>query len=453
VPSATVIQINHTLPNYDSNYQHTGNGKAEITVSNPAGYTLDTRPQATAFFASRVWYAGIEEQQAASNIYFSQIIRDERDFGRCYQEADPTAEQINELVATDGGVIRIPEMGQVRRLVPTADSLVVFAENGVWIISGNSGYFTADSFSVRNVLRDSFSSPESVVVADGMPIFLTETGIFVLQQDKVTGYLSAQNISQGVIQRYLNDIPGPCLEKASGSYNPLSKTVVWTFSRDPSRPESHSEILHLDLRLQAFYRYTIDTSDPDMPAILGPGTCIETTDEDKKLQYFFACNQSGEWRVGWATFSNEALVDWEGVAATDYTAYLDTGYEIMGDLLNKKQATYVRTYFRRTEQNWVEGEDGIELDNPSSCTLQGRWHWANSGDFGRWSSKQEAYRLLRPYMPDGEPGPFNYGTDVISTKLKVRGKGTALSLHYESPPGKDCHILGWAVPFTSTTTA
>ena len=123
--------------------------------------TTDNRPTAVAFFSSRAWYAGVD-----SDIYFSQTLDEVGKVGNCYQEQDPTAEDLNELLATDGGVIPIPGIGNVLKLVPIDRSILVFASNGVWNISGGETNFTADSFSVDKVTSVGALGANSIVVAE-----------------------------------------------------------------------------------------------------------------------------------------------------------------------------------------------------------------------------------------------------------------------------------------------
>jgi hypothetical protein len=136
-----------------------------------------------------------------------------------------------------------------------------------------------------------------------------------------------------------------------------------------------------------------------------------------------------------------------------YLGYLLTGHELVGTSLSTKQAPWIVAYCKRTE-NFVEavGDDGgVEYDNPSSCVLQSRWDFSDSSASGKWGATQEVYRLQRPGILPVAGQPFDYGHEVIQTKSRLTGRGKALSLKFSSSPGKDCHILGWAIKFTGTT--
>src|SRR6478735_2677405 len=82
--------------------------------------TVTERPASCAFFGGRVFW-GVN-----STVYYSQLLTGRQKAGLCYQVADPTAENLSDLVATDGGVIPIPEISQIVRLVTHDASVLVF---------------------------------------------------------------------------------------------------------------------------------------------------------------------------------------------------------------------------------------------------------------------------------------------------------------------------------------
>ncbi|NIP67163.1 hypothetical protein GWN63_01340, partial [Candidatus Bathyarchaeota archaeon] len=84
-----------------------------------------------------MFYAGLRENELAGTIYFSQVLTDIDNAGLCHQSQDPTADQLNSKLATDGGTIEIPEGGLIYKLVVHERSLVVIADNGVWQIIGS----------------------------------------------------------------------------------------------------------------------------------------------------------------------------------------------------------------------------------------------------------------------------------------------------------------------------
>jgi hypothetical protein len=119
----------------------------------------------------------------------------------------------------------------------------------------------------------------------------------------------------------------------------------------------------------------------------------------------------------------------------------------MGDTMRNKTAQKLVTHFKRTELNAVDNGEGQAVpDNPSSCLMQTRWDWSDSGTSGKWSEEFQVYRP-RPYvLTIGEP--IDYGYDVITNKNTIPGKGRALSIKFRSDGDNDFLLYGWAIKFT-----
>lgn len=86
------------------------------------------------------------------------------------------------------------------------------------------------------------------------------------------------------------------------------------------------------------------------------------------------------------------------------------------------------------------------------CLVTAKWDWTFSDNAGRWSNPQQAYKPKRFHIATTASEPFNDGHGIRRSKLKIRGKGVALSIRYESQDGKDFQLLGWAIPFTADST-
>ena len=91
------------------------------------------------------------------------------------------------------------------------------------------------------------------------------------------------------------------------------------------------------------------------------------------------------------------------------------------------------------------------LSDINSCILKGKFDFAVTNATGHWTSQQEAYRLNALRMDNVNSVEGAYGFSVLETKNKVRGRGKALVLRFESSPGKDFELLGWGVPFEAET--
>lgn len=112
--------------------------------------------------------------------------------------------------------------------------------------------------------------------------------------------------------------------------------------------------------------------------------------------------------------------DWITVNAVgiDYTSYFTTGAKVHADGMRDFQSNYV-TVFSKHEFN-------------SSCRMHGRWDWSSSTASGEFSTPQQVYTN-------------RVGRDVQRRRLKVRGNGPALQMHFTSETGKPFNIIGWSI--------
>lgn len=102
-----------------------------------------------------------------------------------------------------------------------------------------------------------------------------------------------------------------------------------------------------------------------------------------------------------------------------------------------------------------------KLTKRSSCKVRSQWNWTNSVAAGKWSPFFQAYRLrMGPVVMSRSNGnetdevvELYTQYDVVTSKNKLRGRGRALSVHIETEPGKDCHILGWNLSLTGNSLA
>lgn len=418
------------------------------------------RPPTVSFFAGRVWYA------CNSTVYFSQVLDDKNKAGFCYQEADPTSEDISDLIDTDGGVIPIPEMAKAVRLVPMGAGILCFATNGIWFVTGGQGGFSATDLSVHKVNPIGTDSPDSIVEAEGQIFWWSKVGIMGMSQKTgmfgvIEGTFDRTNITEQTIQTFYNvDIPEESKKYAKGIYDPATNTVSWIF-RSATTPGRHlyDRILNLDLTLEAFYPYTLSSAGPYISDLFLTPTLNRLPDNteirETFVMYTVASPDETRYTFTFGYFRDNKFRDWysydeEGRA---YMSFIETGYELMEDAMRDKQAPYVWTYFRRTEKNFIPNSLGdFDADFPSSCFFQIRWDWASSNRSNKWSSKIQAYRHTRIPMFDEGDLAFDTGFPIVVTKNKARGSGKSIQFRFESDEiGKDFDLLGWAVPYSGNT--
>jgi len=467
-------------------------GTDRTSVSGISSLPLDQETNSittVASYAQRLFYSGINSIVSGGDsrspnysgyIFFTQVIQSQDQLGKCHQVADPTDPSINDLVASDGGSIQIPDATQIIKVVSSQSSLLVFAENGVWEVYGDTGGFIATSFQVSKVSPNGVSNPRSIVNVGGNFVYWSKAGIYLLSPDAGSGRFSAQSISLTSIQSLYLNIPDLGKNNCRGFYDEKENRVRWMYNDSPSYSTDnyinrYTKELVLDLTLQAWYTNTISSLASNSPAITDyievPGYAVSTSDStvevgpddvivtagttviitdtiltNRSSLFSFLVMRGSSFTI--SKYNSSSFTDWKTAGSgtgANYSSYIITGYELFNDLMRKKQAPYIFFYFSRTEDGFSTVGSSLLLDNPSSCLVQAQWNWANSANSGKWGNQFQAYRLLRNYIPTGAADTFDYGDSVIVTKNKLRGSGKCLSLKIESEAGKDMKLLGWGI--------
>lgn len=149
-------------------------------------------------------------------------------------------------------------------------------------------------------------------------------------------------------------------------------------------------------------------------------------------------------------YNSYSFLDWVSSGTSfNYNSYVITGYDVSGDMMRKKQAIYLKVFCKRTEEAYTLVSGNVVLNRQSSCKVQSQWQWNNSAAQGKWGTIFQAYRFIKPQPVNPSSGDtFDYGDTVIVTKNKLRGRGDALSLYFQSEQGKDMKLLGWGLEMT-----
>lgn len=449
-----------------------------------------------AAYAGRLFYSGIEgdlvggdkrSPRFSNAILFTQIVDSDEKVGYCYQKNDPTSEHIPDLLDTDGGIIFIDEAKEILRLVNKEDSVLVFASNGVWEIRGGPDGFTPTSIRVRKVTDVGAIGKWSIVSVDTAIMYWSKGGIYQLVPDPRSGRLVAQNVSEQTIQKLYADISSVAKRNAIGVFDAPSRRVKWFYNADSTFDASSSiananKVVVLDLLLGAFYIEDIKeiTNGPVVVCpvegedfvnvdatfnvvsgsdnvVYSSGNVVTTRQVrgrgDSVIRLATIIPDNTNSKLTFSVYKDDSFTDWKTYDGTgvDAKAYLLTGEELFGDTTRSKQIVYLHVHMKRTETGFVESGNGLIPKNPSGCLVSARWDFSDSANSGKWSEPIQAYRLTRNYIPSGKGDPFDYGYAVITTKNKLRGSGQALSLYFETEPGKDCYLYGWALSIEGVT--
>jgi hypothetical protein len=444
-------------------------------------------------YAGRVFYAVTERSRTGVDanspnigtmVFYSRVKDSIPAMTECYSEADPSAEHVFDVVATDGGFVTIPEAGQILKLETMGSSLYVFAQNGVWEIHGGEEAFSATNQQLSKTSDIGVASPRSVVFTEGAIAYWSLSGIYLVTQNDLTLRGSATDLTYATIQDLYDNIGMDSKENCVGTYDPFSRTIRWLFRGDvlPSRTWYSKELIY-DMNLQAFYLYETRVPDYSFPFVCGyinmrdvlfanelsevlvdaDDVRVETDNVVTNVRVPYEANRGSvkyltivrtgtTHSITASHYRNLQYRDWytfngEGV---DAEARMLTGYITGGSSMINKSLVYLHVYSRRTEQGFEEdGTGGLSIVDPSSCTVQAQWDWVNSSEQGRWSREFEAYRLPRTYFPKNSADPFDYGFTTVVTKNRVRGRGRALSLLFKTKPYHNLHLYGWSVKGTA----
>ena len=410
------------------------------TIANPEGVIQDWRPASVAFFSGRAFFSGIESPEIGDNIYFSQVLTDIRKVEKAYQDADPTSDEISDIIDTDGGRITVAGLGKVIKMIPLQRSLLVFSANGIWEVSGpGEGFFTATDYSVRKLGNIPCRSPDTILEVEGIVALFAEDGIYVIQENEVSGLLTPNNITDATIREYYLAIPGPTKERALGVYDDQIKKIAWGFRRfDGVTFSPDVDVLVFDIRTQSFTKYSFRIEDHYATALVTIKDCCPVAGKVRLLTLINGTHLS------FSELSSEDFEDW----GRDNDAYVITGWETLGDIGVKKQARSLVLHFLRTEEGFEEDEsENLVPIHPSSCKVRATWEWTNDVESNKWSPEFQGYRYRQLYTPSGPTDTYNTGYEVITTKTKIRGGGRSLSLQFRSEPKKDLKLLGWAIEF------
>ncbi len=232
-------------------------GVGGIPLVTAGGY----RPSAVAFYAGRVFYAGVNVARYNTKVYFSQVLEKPEQVQNAHQLLDPTNQDLRDLLPTDGGIIVIPEVSEIYHMVPVGDSLFIFARNGVWQISGSEGLgFRANDYSVNKISGVPAISNMSFVIVEGMPLWWNKHGIYTIELAQ-NGAGSVKSLSDDTIMQFFDEIPAESKQYAKGAYDPLTNRVQWIY-RDTEAEDfaalfKYNKILNLDTRTGAFYPYNL----------------------------------------------------------------------------------------------------------------------------------------------------------------------------------------------------
>lgn len=408
------------------------------------------RVSTCAFFAGRVFYAGINAQGQNSKILFSQIIQSETQYGLCYQQNDPTSEKLFNLLATDGGVAIIPEIGNVIKMIPYQNSLLIFASNGVWALTGSQGTglgFTASDYTVSKISEILTLSHTSFVNMEGVPLWWNLQGIYTMAPEGN----SITSLTYSTIDSFFATVLPDSKRYARGVYDYENKVIRWLYrstqANNVDERYVYDKILNFDRVTSSFYGWTVDNTKVQLNSITTvvssggllieeqvvvgvnnvqvSGVNVVATVADNPtvgyvVKYLVSFNDSGvQTTFAEHNENNTHYADWFTFddIGVPYTSYFITGFSVHGQAAKKFQRNYIYLY--------------LVGDEAGTFKIRSRWDYATSGNTGRWGNNQ---------IVTVDEDTYKY----VTRRLKLRGQGLACQLYVENNGTEPFGIIGWA---------
>jgi hypothetical protein len=417
------------------------------------------RPSTCAFFAGRMFYSGINTVPYNSNIYFTKIIEKDSEYGACYQVNDPTAEDLFDILPSDGGVIIIPEAGTIYKLMTVPGGMCVFAANGIWFVTGSTGLgFTAVDYTVQKIANYNTLTASSFVSVGGFPCWWNQEGIYIITLQQGNGTMpTVQNITNDKIKAFFDAIPITSKRFAKGFYHVTDNHIRWlyrsTSTTNINEIYEYDRVLNFNVQTGAFYPWTISTGLAKVHAVVPTAlvtrpvsvddvvdsigdfvidslgnqviTFSETGSDSIQFdKYLISYVDGSDTHFTFAERNNENYVDWEEIddVGENYTSHFISGYKLSGAGIRNFNNSYIKVFSR--------------TDEAVSYKFQGIWDYATTGSgTGEWSSSQLLTQDVSHHNTDYSVG---------MKRLKVRGRGTTLQFKVASVNGEPFDIIGWA---------
>ena len=233
-----------------------------ISAIPPSPYA-DHRPEDICFFAGRLWYA------LDSSLLYSQIVSEDTTLAdRCYQAADPTSEEISDIVATDGGVMNLHDCGKIVRIAQLGNGLVAFGTRAIIaILPGNATGFTPTSYYQQVVSTVGVLSKRSVVSVGNAVYYWSPLGIFVVAFNE-NGQLVAQNISFGTIHSWFKNLKPVSKEHCIAKLNAIKNEISFLYPTSPEAPKKMDGVLKYNVVEQTWTPRNIPVLDIASPFVV-----------------------------------------------------------------------------------------------------------------------------------------------------------------------------------------
>lgn len=442
---------------------------------------------------------------AGTKVLFSPVLgEDLREIGNCYQMADPTSEEMNQLVATDGGSLNIQTLGNPIGLRTFNNVVFIFSDDSVWALVPQSGQgLDATSYATIKVSNTGAVSKESIIETPNALYYLSSQGIFRISLNQTTGSTYVlENISLNTIQKYYKDITPAMLATCRGTYDSWNNRILWMFRNlenttyysgsrsgetlEDNATKAYTSFLVYSEKLNAFSKYSIIPAENEnsnikhtvsstiMDICSSPVPFVQQTEDivvtgehsysdvdagvqvDDPVEVHYEDGSVDIVTVGtnedtrdnsYASFvvlgaygreiAKIVILDFLSLNFKDaliglYDSYLVSSPFVAREPTQIKRMPILNVVFKRTEMDFF---DNGTSTYPSGCKINLRWDWAISDKSNRWDSEVNGYIL---------PRDAQYLDNIVS-RLRMRGRGSAVQICVKSVDGKNFRVLGMSL--------
>lgn len=364
------------------------------------------------------------------------------------------------LSPTDGGIIEPDNSGQIQDMVSYQTQAVIAAVNGVWVISGRDSVFSFLDMTMNRALDITIQSSE--------PLISTDNGVFVLGQqdiyqlypaktegDELTSFLpNTLNLVQDKISELYRSIPHAAKEQSFLRYDSYNSRVYFFW------PETTTANKYkISGRAQKFLIYDLRTRGwtgngditggewgiQDMVTVPADAYFSASDSRFKKKEVNLVLLSKKTTDATEITFGimegKNYCADYYGtIFKAPFESYVNTYNAFANDigLLRKKQVFRAYIAMKRTEQ--ADATDGF-YEFPGAVYLSKRVHFADQPEAGPWYSYTyntntntwvaNAKQIYFPAKIGGVVvGGGRPNTEAVIAKLKIRGRGSAISLRF-----------------------
>lgn len=425
-------------------------------------------------FAGRVFLGGIEGQVditlsssiedygnqfaalLVSELFPKTLENETNTILKCLQSQSPLDIDGNAVALSDGTLLKIDNAAKLLAASAYGPNIYVVATNGVWIITGTEDFFALDRIIIKKLIDDTCSSKS--------PIASTEHGVFVISDTDI--YQINPSDQEGAVKKLVeNNIYSLynklTLEQKQQSWIEYDKKykrllVFYPDTTDTSsskygREGASTHYLIYNIETQSWFSEQ-DISEGDwkiLSFVSMPATnYFELTDTRYTLYKQLSVVVLGR-RLGSYTEITLGIMEGKNYCAdyfgTDFVApfesYIETYNTFGEDMGLNESKTVAKMYVNMIRQETGDADADGYYEFPGSVYLWKRWKFADHEYAGPLYSS--AYNTVGDVWEDNPKQIYfsnKYGSavvgggkppfEVITAKLKVRGRGAVLSFKF-----------------------